>query len=596
MTRPPRPALHLAVGVTGHRPPAMDAAAAERVRPRLDRLFAMLAEAARAVQAEHGAFFADAEPALRLVTPLAEGADQLAAEVALGRGFAVEAVLPLPRDDYRRDFADPASRAAFDRLLAAASRVLEPPPSPGGRDGSYALAGRATLAHSDLLVAVWDGRPARGRGGTAEVVARALRRGVPVIHLSPEGDGPGRIRWTRYGLFVEADDLDAAPSRELSEAALAALAAALLAPPDDRRERDFALRFFRERERRSRPRAEYPLLLAAVGVKRLRRAAFRSRAYAEDARGEWRGFRDACAAGPPDAARVLDPVEAAYGWADGLARHFAQGHRSGHVLNFLLGAAAVLLALSGLLLPDLKLWLALGELAAVAGFVLNTRVGVSREWHRRWLDYRQLAEQLRPMRSLKLLGAARPLGRGGRARPPRWLDWYAEAVWRSSGPVGGRVAGADALARLVVDQELRPQIAYHRAAAHQLHLLEHRLHGIGMALFAGSIFGCVVLVVGYVAAHDWMRANAGAFVALSAGLPALGGAIFGIRVQGDFAGAADRSRATADDLARFVAALEAAGPDPARVCDLVEGAAATMLADLGEWRLAYQRRQLELPA
>ncbi len=49
------------------------------------------------------------------------------------------------------------------------------------------------MAGSELLVglvdevlAVWDGRPARGYGGTADVVAYAIRTGVPVHVLWPD--------------------------------------------------------------------------------------------------------------------------------------------------------------------------------------------------------------------------------------------------------------------------------------------------------------------------------------------------------------------------------------------------------------------------
>ena len=39
----------------------------------------------------------------------------------------------------------------------------------------------------DLLVAVWDGLPARGFGGTADAVAYAERTGVPCTIIWPPG-------------------------------------------------------------------------------------------------------------------------------------------------------------------------------------------------------------------------------------------------------------------------------------------------------------------------------------------------------------------------------------------------------------------------
>ena len=43
------------------------------------------------------------------------------------------------------------------------------------------------LAKADRLFAVWDGQPARGYGGTADVVAEARARGIPVTVIWPEG-------------------------------------------------------------------------------------------------------------------------------------------------------------------------------------------------------------------------------------------------------------------------------------------------------------------------------------------------------------------------------------------------------------------------
>ncbi|NMW24855.1 hypothetical protein HFP05_10925, partial [Rhodanobacter denitrificans] len=55
-------------------------------------------------------------PALPLVvlSALAEGGDQLVAHEALAAGARLVAPLPLPRELYVDDFADPAVRAGFD--------------------------------------------------------------------------------------------------------------------------------------------------------------------------------------------------------------------------------------------------------------------------------------------------------------------------------------------------------------------------------------------------------------------------------------------------------------------------------------------------
>jgi hypothetical protein len=118
---------------------------------------------------------------LEVWSSLAEGADRLVVDLLLQRGGDLVVVLPLAADDYRNDFADPGSAAEFDRLLALASDVRTATPADALREAAYEAAGYELLGGVDVLVALWDGAPPRGRGGTAEVVAEARRRGREVV-------------------------------------------------------------------------------------------------------------------------------------------------------------------------------------------------------------------------------------------------------------------------------------------------------------------------------------------------------------------------------------------------------------------------------
>jgi hypothetical protein len=125
-------------------------------------------------------------PRFGVISPLAEGADRLVVEIVLRQpGAHLEAILPLPIDDYRVDFTTPASRREFDGLLALARRTTILPPM-ASRDAAYAQAGRQVVARCDVLIALWDGLPARGLGGTAETVAWARAQGVPLVWILTE--------------------------------------------------------------------------------------------------------------------------------------------------------------------------------------------------------------------------------------------------------------------------------------------------------------------------------------------------------------------------------------------------------------------------
>jgi hypothetical protein len=113
------------------------------------------------------------------LSSIAIGSDMLFARAALGVGMGWEAVLPLPPVEFKRDFSEPEWHEV-EKLLAYAEHVGVVSDRPH-RDDSYLDCGVETVNHCDLLVAVWDGEPARGRGGTAEIIAYARDMGRPVI-------------------------------------------------------------------------------------------------------------------------------------------------------------------------------------------------------------------------------------------------------------------------------------------------------------------------------------------------------------------------------------------------------------------------------
>ncbi|MEO1205104.1 MAG: hypothetical protein AAFV45_02120 [Pseudomonadota bacterium] len=115
------------------------------------------------------------------VSALAEGADRMFAEAALTLGYTLHALLPFPRDAYETTFSDPSETPAYQALLARAQAIRELPFTLDDTKAAYEAVGQATVDTADILVAVWDGEPAAGRGGTPEIIGYARARGLPVI-------------------------------------------------------------------------------------------------------------------------------------------------------------------------------------------------------------------------------------------------------------------------------------------------------------------------------------------------------------------------------------------------------------------------------
>ncbi|HJN95384.1 MAG TPA: hypothetical protein QGF41_06730 [Gammaproteobacteria bacterium] len=159
-------ALPLVVAVTGHRELVADEV--PQIRARVKSLFEELCEKYP-------------YSSLTILSPLAEGADMLVAEVALELDLDLVVPLPKPKQDYLDDFKSKQGREHFEQLLSRATDVFEladnfPAKSDDiGQDEweaafPYAQLGAFLCAHCHILLAIWDGNESDKMGGTAQVV------------------------------------------------------------------------------------------------------------------------------------------------------------------------------------------------------------------------------------------------------------------------------------------------------------------------------------------------------------------------------------------------------------------------------------------
>jgi hypothetical protein len=173
------PLFHV-VGFTGHRQLADPAGVAQAVT-------GILAELRQAAAGEWIA-----------LSSAAAGADLIFVRTALDAGLGWEALLPLPLVDFERDFT-PAEWTEVKALLARAEH-LEIAAEPGSREEAYLTGGFEIVNNCDVLFAVWDGQPARGKGGTADIVAYARAMGRPVVILNPDSKAVRRENFAKLKL------------------------------------------------------------------------------------------------------------------------------------------------------------------------------------------------------------------------------------------------------------------------------------------------------------------------------------------------------------------------------------------------------------
>lgn len=110
---------------------------------------------------------------------LAVGADQLFAEVVLQNNIDLIAIVPC--DDYIQTFKY-AQQKTYRTILELCSTV-EVLAYQRPSEQAFLRAGQVVADRSDILFAIWDGKPAKGPGGTAEIVEYALGKGKRIVHF-----------------------------------------------------------------------------------------------------------------------------------------------------------------------------------------------------------------------------------------------------------------------------------------------------------------------------------------------------------------------------------------------------------------------------
>lgn len=593
-----RPRLTVRLGVTGTRTILDDARVRERVETIVSAVVASLKRLA--TDPIVAAVYDVAQPPLlRLISPLAEGADRLVAEVALAYGAALDVITPFPISAYEKDF--PESSSEFHSLVKRADgRVLECDGERHDeiealaahdprrrllldeRNRAYESVGHMVVRNSDLIVAVWDRLPAEGRGGTGDVVRYAAIVGPPVVRIAP--DGRGEPEW-----IFDVADFHRSPTAKSRQADVPIgeridthLTEIATPPASVPEERGFVARWL------CAPRDKDDPLKTFLEERRQPRR-FRWRLYDEVIRlfaGRTTPSERKPAATVP---RPDDPTwrhwQAIQTPADELAVVFADRYRTAAVASFALAAVALTSAGFGLFHHHLVVTGV--EFVALVLIFLFFCANLGGRWHRRFVAYRLLAELARNQQALALVGnslaidaTTRATGGidAGKAEKETWVGWYFQAMLRNSPlPTGSAGEALPTVVRSVRAHLLDDQHDYHeRNAKRCLAAADH------MEFWSTLFFVVTIVLVVVEAIFGWTAieheigggsalpdcgGHLGAFLGfLTVAAPSISAALFGILSFAELKVHADQSARMATimaDASERFAAMTASSPDDA---------------------------------
>lgn len=595
-------------------------------------------EKAAASHAGREVYRSPTSPLLRLLSPLAPGADRLVAQEGLAAGFQLETAFPFEQDEYEQTFHvdDPdetaASIAEFRALLSEAGKrvvVLDGDRNDDFRKQSYGAVGRLVVRNCDLLIAIWsEVREPAGAGGTSDTLAYALRAGVPVWWINVDRSKPSRLLCDPVDLAVAGAAQE--PSR--SNDYLEAIVAAVIHPPKHLHPHSTlwqrSMNWLRARcgvatdplgtylnEPAQGNRKVWNIHPATIGALKTRGRRWSAGAEKQGVLKQWGSRFLGLLKSPWLLAEAFryDPNWPGQPTLPSLASKYQNRYRTSYMLVFTAAAVALIAAVVGLavswpvtisigrnvyeLHEAIALWF---ELAALVLILLLIVWNELHQWHERYINYRLLRELMRQSRVLAALGSALPGNRVNLAVPEfhhSWVAWFFAATERANpiatGPLGGpgRIeAQKDRIVELV-----EAQVNFHRHRDRDCAGAAELLDFVGRSLFIATLV-TVLARVGLSLCHveeGWTRALA----LLCAILPAVSAMAFGVKAYEEFNVLADESRqmiAALNDVRRRLDRVDLTLPLASQVlANEAQVAARLMLSEVTGWAQLFRMKVVD---
>lgn len=639
--------MTLRVGVAGHREHSNIRVDNDELIQTIKQLYHLIITQLQRCRAHPHAtsLYQDVPPVLRLISSLADGADRLLLESDLvDAPYELAAILPFSVEEYANDFSE-QSQQTFHSLLDKAahgepdSRVLELDGDRQHSDFAYRDCAEALVRNCDLLVALYDGKERPGYG-TAWTVNQALSQKIPVIWIDSEHPNslyfiqPQNGRITQQTLTLEAlydwlghlllfdtilsssesDEQDGLTQRILqrftsfNEEAILALDASL--SPD-----------FNE---------SGPIVLDKGGRNPLHNGfSVLKRVFTSNDSIDKEMTRHSEEL--PTHAQISpltndddQPIHtaanhayfAAYLRADRLASYYAALHRSTFVFIYLLGAGALIVAALAIALSDPAQYGNASVYCAGIEIILLLLIYVlfkrdkRQQLHDRWLEYRCIAEFLRPTLYLSFFGSHFPMRRFcdneevlsrnllGHGRPERcWAYLYTETVLRWVGFSGYKINDdyLQRALRFTRSQWISQQYRYHSRNALAMNLMGRRLAKMSEYLFVATIVVvCLKVAFGLLPARFYLASKACGV--LAAWFPVLGTTAFAIRNHAEFEISAQRSLSAREILLGYNRRLKLLGERPVRlkvVDELLRELTAASITETADWLEIYEVKETE---
>jgi hypothetical protein len=647
---PPKARLVFRVGAVGRRWNRMKDADPKRLAEVTGKLLEEIREQVSAYRREFLGMgrenpYTDELPVMRVISSIAEGGDRVIAGEAMKKGYELQCPLPFDKGEYAKDFENAESLAAYRGFLSGNPQCFEVDGNRQRVDAAYVAAGRIVMNQSDLLIAIWDGEQDVSEAGTYHRIYEAVQYRIPVIWIHTSAPHEARLLRDPDSLPDTSGAIgksEAMPLENISEI-LRPVIGRLIAPPGFEKEG--------AGEDKDQEEGEESAEEEAREVQR--------EEYFNEQRPKynwwfwWKWFRDIAAWGKGSGLKgqgicVGDFEEAVkedwpggegkegeidewinpqlrvhYAWSDKLADINADRYRSSFLMIYLLGAAAVFMALFPRAMGwedgyhfGLEVACSAIEILAIGLIVLLVLENSKGKWQERWMNYRLTAELIRQLRFLAPLGGPKPMFRVTTRELIRnyvdpaetWMLWHVRAIARQVGLRNVKVT-PDKLVEYIdflqkrLTAGAKGQEAFHDKTEMRSKRIDERLHWAGVVFFMLTVLAIIAhpaLIFSMEGRSETVDGinGIGVLLLMSAFLPALASALAAIRNQGEFPKLRWRSEAMKKSFRSLNRKLDAMKKNKAeltftKVRELAGDLGELMVDESLDWRVVFKDRIVE---
>ena len=473
-----------------------------------------------------------------IISPLAEGADRVATEeilnienrLSLKKPF-LEVILPLRIDEYLKDFEKENSEEEFKKLLKLSDSIKTIQDSTS-RDDAYYKAGLYTVDNCDVLLAIWNGKPAAGMGGTAQIIDYAKKTDKWVFWINSENGSITELNKDKTLEYLTIYNKEKFNSQEMKK----------------------SLEY------------HYNLLIKNATKSNL------SLHFINQLN------------------EILLPH---FVRADILAQNYQKRYNVVGTLIYILSAGAVATVTIQLLffphIPQL-IWFEVAEISIILLLII---ISSKRDWHRKWIDYRFLAERLRTalfssVANIKYEITSPPPHLKVSNEPQNWIVRAYTSIWNESHSSTKQIPFKP-FKKFLLNSWIDEQISYYKISA-QKNLKNHKLFSR-----LGELFFVLTLIVASIhALNIEIFHNLSILPATAIILPAIAAAITGIRNNRDYSRNAKRYQQMAFYTSEIRDRIEKLN-DLNSLVKLLDELNKMMLGEHQDWRVVVQFHKLEPP-